>query len=90
MGLTDAIADLSATLDVRMGSQFVQALKMGALPGSIGQVVADLIDCIEIAKVVWLSPLAVCFDAEWLCRKARAVLRALLAIAPEHNIGPWI
>ncbi|OCT54018.1 hypothetical protein CLCR_09774 [Cladophialophora carrionii] len=88
MGLTDAIADLAATLDIRMGSQFIQALKVGAFPGAIGRVVADLIDCIEIAKVVWLSPLAVCFDAEWLCRKARAVLRALLAIAPEHNVGP--
>ncbi|KAJ9608915.1 hypothetical protein H2200_006686 [Cladophialophora chaetospira] len=88
MGLTDAIADLSETLDIRMGSQFIQGIKMGAISGAIGRVVADLIDCIEIAKVVWLSPLAVCFDAEWLCRKARSVLRALLAIAPENNIGP--
>ena len=88
MGLTDAIADLATTLDIRMGSQFMQALKVGAFPGAIGRVVSDLVDCIEIAKVVWLSPLAVCFDAEWLCRKARAVLRALLMIAPENNIGP--
>lgn len=88
MGLTDAISDLAATLDIRMGSRFSQGLKVGAFPGAIGKVVSDLVDCIEIAKVVWLSPLAVCFDAEWLCRKARAVLRALLAIAPENNIGP--
>ncbi|KIW90423.1 uncharacterized protein Z519_09068 [Cladophialophora bantiana CBS 173.52] len=87
MGITDAIADLAATLDIRMGSQFVQALKMGAFPWDLGRIVSDLVDCIEIAKVVWLSPLAVCFDAEWLCRKARAVLRALLAIAPDRNIG---
>jgi hypothetical protein len=88
LGHTDALADLAATLDVRMGSQLVRGLKFGAFPGSMARVVQDLIDCIEIAKVVWLSPLAVCFDAEWLCRKARAVLRALLAIAPERNIGP--
>ncbi|KIX96959.1 uncharacterized protein Z520_07073 [Fonsecaea multimorphosa CBS 102226] len=87
MGITDAIADLAATLDIRMGSQFVQALKMGAFPWNLGRIISDLVDCIEIAKVVWLSPLAVCFDAEWLCRKARAVLRALLAIAPDRNIG---
>jgi hypothetical protein len=88
LGLTDVMSDLAATLDLRMGSQFIQALKVGAFPGAVGNVIADLIDCIEIAKVVWLSPLAVCFDAEWLCRKARACLRALLAIAPENNIGP--
>jgi hypothetical protein len=87
-GLADPIADLAATLDIRMGSRFIEALRAGAFPGAIGRVVADLIDCIEIAKVVWLSPLAVCFDAEWLCRKARAILRALLAIAPEDHIGP--
>ncbi|OAL34682.1 hypothetical protein AYO20_06099 [Fonsecaea nubica] len=87
MGITDAIADLAATLDIRMGSQFVYALKMGAFPWNLGRIVSDLVDCIEIAKVVWLSPLAVCFDAEWLCRKARAVLRGLLAIAPDRNIG---
>lgn len=88
MGLRDAVADLAATLDVRMGSQFSLGLKIGAFPGKIGTVVSDLVDCIEIAKVVWLSPLAVCYDAEWLCRKSRAVLRALLSIAPENHIGP--
>ncbi|OAP59474.1 hypothetical protein AYL99_06772 [Fonsecaea erecta] len=87
MGITDAISDLASTMDVRMGSQFVHALKMGAFPWGLGRIISDLVDCIEIAKVVWLSPLAVCFDAEWLCRKARAVLRALLAIAPDNNIG---
>jgi hypothetical protein len=86
--LTDAIADLADTLDTRMGSQMRFALKIGAFPGKLGTIVSDLVDCIEVAKVVWLSPLAVCFDAEWLCRKARSVLRALLTIAPENNIGP--
>ncbi|KIX06536.1 uncharacterized protein Z518_04512 [Rhinocladiella mackenziei CBS 650.93] len=88
LGLTDVVSDLAATLDMRMGTRFTHGLDVGAFPGRLGQIVADLVDCIEIAKVVWLSPLAVCFDAEWLCRKARAVLRALLALAPEHNIGP--
>ncbi|KIW44830.1 uncharacterized protein PV06_03274 [Exophiala oligosperma] len=87
-GLNDAMADVASTLDVRMGSRFAIGLKAGAFPGQLGMIVSDLVDCIEIAKVVWLSPLAVCFDAEWLCRKARAVLRALLALAPENNIGP--
>ncbi|KAI1607935.1 hypothetical protein EDD37DRAFT_644254 [Exophiala viscosa] len=88
MGLNDAMSDISRTLDVRMGSAFMVGLKAGAFTGELSHVVADLVDCIEIAKVVWLSPLAVCFDAEWLCRKARAVLRALLALAPENNVGP--
>ncbi|KIV80485.1 hypothetical protein PV11_07983 [Exophiala sideris] len=88
MGLNDAMSDISRTLDVRMGSRFHTGLKAGAFTGKLGLIVADLVDCIEIAKVVWLSPLAVCFDAEWLCRKARAVLRALLNLAPENNVGP--
>lgn len=88
MGHSDPIADLAATLDSRMGVRFTQALKQGAFPPNLARIVSDLVDCIEIAKVVWLSPLAVCFDAEWLCRKARAVLRALLAIAPENTPGP--
>ncbi|KAK5465394.1 hypothetical protein LTS15_001957 [Exophiala xenobiotica] len=87
-GLNDAMADLARTLDVRMGSRLAVGLKAGAFPGRLGMIVSDLVDCIEIAKVVWLSPLAVCFDAEWLCRKARAILRALLDLAPENNIGP--
>ncbi|EXJ85423.1 hypothetical protein A1O1_05787 [Capronia coronata CBS 617.96] len=87
LGLTDTIADLAETLDLRMGTQFAQGLKIGLFPGRMGTVVSDLVDCIEIAKVVWLSPLAVCFDAEWLCRKARAVLRALVFMAPENHEG---
>ncbi|KIW15523.1 hypothetical protein PV08_05569 [Exophiala spinifera] len=87
-GLNDAMADVASTLDVRMGSRFAAGLRTGAFPGPMATIVADLVDCVEIAKVVWLSPLAVCFDAEWLCRKARAVLRALLALAPENKIGP--
>jgi len=87
-GLNDAVADLASTLDPRMGSRFTHALKIGAFTGKLAKVVSDLVDCIEIAKVVWLSPLAVCFDAEWLCRKARAVLRALLVLAPENTTGP--
>lgn len=84
----DAIADLASTLDLRMGRKFEMGLKIGIFNAPMARIVRDLIDCINIAKVVWLSPLAVCFDAEWLCRKARAVLRALLALAPERTIGP--
>ena len=87
-GLKDAIADLAATLDLRMGTKFEWGLKIGVFSGRMGRIIQDLVDCVAIAKVVWLSPHAVCFDAEWLCRKARAVMRALLAAAPESNIGP--
>jgi Fungal specific transcription factor domain len=87
-GLKDAIADLAASLDLRMGSHFEWGLKIGIFNVQMGRVVRDLVDCVAIAKVVWLSPHAVCFDAEWLCRKARAVMRSLLALAPENNIGP--
>jgi hypothetical protein len=88
LGLTDAMSDFATTIDLRMGSRFTEGLKVGAFPGKFGLIIADLVDCIEIAKVVWLSPLAMCFDAEWLCRKARAVLRALLVLAPENYVGP--
>ena len=88
LGLKDAIADLAATLDLRMGSKLEWGLKIGVFSGRMGQIVQNLLDCLAVAKVVWLSPHAVCFDAEWLCRKARAVMRALLAAAPENTIGP--
>ncbi|EXJ86616.1 hypothetical protein A1O3_03569 [Capronia epimyces CBS 606.96] len=88
LGLTDTIADLAQTLDLRMGTGLAHGLKAGAFRGKMGSVVSDLVDCIEIAKVVWLSPFAVCFDAEWLCRKARAVLRALAFMAPENHVSP--
>ena len=87
-GLTDAIADFAANLDMRMGLAFEQALHLGLLSPLLQPIVTDIVDCVAIAKVVWLSPHAVCFDAEWLCRKARATLRRLLIIAPENNIGP--
>ncbi|KAL2426000.1 hypothetical protein ABEF95_008855 [Exophiala dermatitidis] len=90
LGLTDTIADLAETLDVRMGTAFTYGLKVGLYSGATAPIISDLVDCIEIAKVVWLSPLAVCFDAEWLCRKARALLRALVFMAPENNTGPTI
>ena len=87
-GLRDVLADLASTLDLRMGSRFEYGLKIGIFDERMSRIVRDLTECVAIAKVVWLSPLAVCFDAEWLCRKARGVLRALLSIAPENNIGP--
>ena len=86
--LRDAIADFASTIDLRMGSRFEIGLQMGIFNAQMGKIIRDMIDCVNIAKVVYLSPLAVCFDAEWLCRKARAVLRALLAIAPENSMGP--
>jgi hypothetical protein len=87
-GLKDAVADLAATLDLRMGTKFEWGLKVGVFDTKMSRIINDLVDCVAIAKVVWRSPHAVCFDAEWLCRKARSVLRALLALAPENNIGP--
>ena len=88
LGMRDAIAELASDFDLRMGSRFEYGLKMGIFDRRMGRIISDLTDCIAIAKVVWLSPLAVCFDAEWLCRKSRACLRSLLTIAPENNIGP--
>ena len=87
-GFKDAIADLASTLDLRMGTKFEYGLKVGVFNAWMSRIVKDLVDCVAIAKVVWLSPHAVCYDAEWLCRKARAIMRALLAAAPESNIGP--
>ncbi|ETN46116.1 uncharacterized protein HMPREF1541_00300 [Cyphellophora europaea CBS 101466] len=88
LGLRDAIADLSRTMDLRMGSMFDHGLRKGMFSDALAGIVTDIVECVAIAKVVWLSPVAVCFDAEWLCRKARAVLRRLLKLAPENNIGP--
>jgi hypothetical protein len=88
LGLKDAIADLSKTMDLRMGTMYERALRLNLLTPLFHSIVEDIVECVRIAKVVWLSPVAVCFDAEWLCRKARAVLRRLLKIAPENNIGP--
>jgi hypothetical protein len=87
-GLTDAISDFANNLDLRMGFECERALKLGIVSPLLTPIIVDIVDCCAIAKVVWLSPMAVCFDAEWLCRKARAVLRRLLVIAPENNIGP--
>lgn len=91
-GFNDVMQNLSRTLDHRMGSKLSGGIKTGVFAGHFGKIVADLVDCIEITKVVWLSPIAVCFDAEWLCRKARSVLRSLLAMtpimAPANNVGP--
>ncbi|RVX66517.1 hypothetical protein B0A52_09802 [Exophiala mesophila] len=78
----DVMQNLSRTLDHRMGTKLSGGIRAGVFAGHFGKSVADLVDCIEIAKVVWLSPIAVCFDAEWLCRKARSVLRSLLAMSP--------
>jgi hypothetical protein len=87
-GLRDAVADFARGMDLRMGTMFDVALKVGAFTPAIAPIVSDILDCVAIAKVVWLSPMAVCFDAEWLCRKARAAMRRLLVMAPENNIGP--
>ena len=86
--LRDSLVDLAAHLDMRMGSRFEYGLTIGVFDSRMGKIVKEMTECVAIAKVVWHSPLALCFDAEWLCRKARAVLRSLLTIAPENNIGP--
>lgn len=76
------------TLVLRMGDQLQVALHVDAFDRKMSNIVSDLLDCIAVAQVVWLSPLAMCFDAELLCKKSRAVFRALQELTPRNGVSP--
>ena len=81
----DAIYDLASTLDLRMATNLQSSIEAGVFDKSTAAVVMDVVECVMVAKVVWFSPVAVYYDADWLCRKARSVFRHIQKLTPNFD-----
>jgi hypothetical protein len=76
----DFLADASTALDFSLGSGFDKALAAHAIHEDLASVVSDILDVLTVAKYVWRTPNATRDDAEWMCKRARAMCYRLLAL----------
>lgn len=79
----DILADASAILDFRLGRGFEQALVAGFIGPALASILRDMLDCVAVAKYVWRTSSATREDAEWLCRRMRAICHRLLLLPAE-------
>jgi hypothetical protein len=85
---TDIMADLTTTLDFRIGTVFEEALDANVLEEAFHPTLRDFIDCLTVAKYVWRTPDATVKDARWMCRAARLAIHQMLAYTcdlPHHR-----
>lgn len=78
----DILADASENLDLGLGTGFECALTAATdtIHSALASVLEDLLDVLTVAKYVWRTPNATRDDADWMCRRARAICHRLLAL----------
>ncbi|KEF53510.1 uncharacterized protein A1O9_10485, partial [Exophiala aquamarina CBS 119918] len=79
----DILADASAILDSRLGRGFEQALEANFISPALASILRDMLDCVAVAKYVWRTSSATREDAEWMCRRMRAICHRLLHLPAE-------
>ncbi|EXJ56106.1 hypothetical protein A1O7_09037 [Cladophialophora yegresii CBS 114405] len=76
----DFLADASTTMDFSLGSGFERALEADLIRPELASILVDLLDVLTVAKLVWRTPTATRDDADWMCKRARAICYRLLAV----------
>ncbi|OCT45362.1 hypothetical protein CLCR_05694 [Cladophialophora carrionii] len=76
----DFLADASTSMDFSLGSGFERALEADIIHPELASILADLLDVLSVAKLVWRTPTATRDDADWMCKRARAICHRLLAV----------
>lgn len=79
----DILADASTTMDFSLGAGFDEALIADCIDAALSAILADLLDVLAVAKYVWRTPNATRQDADWMCKRARAICYRLLALPAE-------
>ncbi|ETI21648.1 hypothetical protein G647_07995 [Cladophialophora carrionii CBS 160.54] len=76
----DFLADASTSMDFSLGSGFERALEADVIHPELASILFDLLDVLSVAKLVWRTPTATRDDADWMCKRARAICHRLLAV----------
>lgn len=76
----DILADASTILDFRLGRGFEDALQANLIGPALASILRDMLDCVAVAKYIWRTSSATREDADWLCKRMRAVCHRLLLL----------
>ena len=79
----DILADASTILDFKLGRGFELVLAADFICPALASILRDTLDCVTVAKYVWRASSATREDAEWLCRRMRAICHRLLLLPAE-------
>jgi len=88
----DYLADASTIMDFSLGEGFERALAANIIYPSLAFILRDLLDVLTMAKYVWRTPNATLDDADWMCKRARAICYRLLALRaniPFPEFSMW-
>jgi hypothetical protein len=73
-------------LDVDLGESFSEALMSGQIHPQIRPVLREILECLDIARVIWHRPDSISkTDSSWLCYRAKATLHRLLFVAASND-----
>lgn len=85
----DMLVDAPTILDWDLGSGFERALAADAIHPIMAPIVLDLLDVLTVAKYVWRTPDATKEDADWMCKRARALVHHLLLVPAKADFATW-
>ncbi|KAK5047131.1 hypothetical protein LTR84_007074 [Exophiala bonariae] len=87
----DILTDASTIFDFRLGRGFEDALQAGLMSPALATIVRDILDCVAVGKYVWRTSNATREDAEWMCKRMRAICHRLLLLPADlHFAGTSI
>ncbi|RVX66914.1 hypothetical protein B0A52_09038 [Exophiala mesophila] len=76
----DFLADASTTLHHSLGRGLEQALQADLIHPDLASIFRDTLDCLTVAKYVWRTSDATRSDADWMCKRMRAISHRLLLL----------
>jgi hypothetical protein len=79
----DILSDASTATDFSLGSNLERALEANVIQPDLAFILEDFLDVLTMAKHVWRTPNGIRDDADWMCKRARAVCHRLLAIPSQ-------
>ena len=79
----DILADASTIFDFRLGRGFEHALQAKLIGPALATILRDILDCVAVGKYVWRTSNATREDAEWMCRRMRAICHRLLLLPAD-------
>lgn len=74
------LADASLTLHHRLGRGLEQVLQTDLIQPILASIFRDTLDCLAVAKYVWRTSDANRSDADWMCKRMRAICHRLLLL----------
>jgi hypothetical protein len=88
----DFLADAHITMTPRLGRAFEPFIEFGVVDSMLAKVLKDMIDVVDVGKLVWRTSSATREDAAWMCQRARFLNYQLLALPdqlPSPDTSLW-